>query len=412
MNFIFISPNFPHSYWNFCDRLKKRGVNVLGIGDASYESLLPELKGCLTEYFRVDSLSNYEQVYKAVAYFAFRYGKVDWIESNNEFWLEQDAALRTDFNIKSGVQSSQVASFKSKAAMKPFYAAAGVPTARQIKLSDLAAAKEFISEAGYPVIVKPEIGVGAEATYKISDDKTLEDFFSSLPSVPYVMEEFVCGDIYSYDAIIDSEGNPLFESSAHFPPSVMDVVLENLDMAYYVLDKVPEQLRRRGRATAKAFGVRSRFVHFEFFRLDKAKKGLGRKGDFIGLEVNMRPAGGYTPDMMNFAHSLDVYSIWADMIAGKKASDPDAPSPESYEDLPGNHFCLYYGRRDESRYAHSDSEVLSKYFANLAMHERMPKAISGAMGNQMYTLHAYSQQELDEMIAYLSEKAQLLAYSV
>ena len=141
MNFIFISPNFPHSYWNFCDRLKKRGVNVLGIGDASYESLLPELKGCLTEYFRVDSLSNYEQVYKAVAYFAFRYGKVDWIESNNEFWLEQDAALRTDFNIKSGVQSSQVASFKSKAAMKPFYAAAGVPTARQIKLSDLAAAK-------------------------------------------------------------------------------------------------------------------------------------------------------------------------------------------------------------------------------------------------------------------------------
>ena len=31
MNFIFISPNFPKSYWNFCDRLKKRGVNVLVI---------------------------------------------------------------------------------------------------------------------------------------------------------------------------------------------------------------------------------------------------------------------------------------------------------------------------------------------------------------------------------------------
>ena len=28
MNFIFISPNFPHTYWNFCDRLKKNGVNV------------------------------------------------------------------------------------------------------------------------------------------------------------------------------------------------------------------------------------------------------------------------------------------------------------------------------------------------------------------------------------------------
>ena len=255
------------------------------------------------------------------------------------------------------------------------------------------------------MIVKPEVGVGAEATYKISDDKALEDFFASRPSVPYVMEEFVYGDIYSYDAIIDSEGNPLFESSAHFPPSVMDVVLENLDMAYYVLDKVPEQLRKRGRATAKAFGVRSRFVHFEFFRLDKAKKGLGRKGDFIGLEVNMRPAGGYTPDMMNFAHSLDVYSIWADMICGKKASEAATPSPESYEETPANHFCLYYGRRDATRYLHSDYEVLSKYASHLAMHERMPDAISGAMGNQMYTLHAYSQQELDEMISYLQEKA-------
>ena len=34
MNFIFVSPNFPHTYWQFCDRLKRDGVNVLGIGDA------------------------------------------------------------------------------------------------------------------------------------------------------------------------------------------------------------------------------------------------------------------------------------------------------------------------------------------------------------------------------------------
>ena len=45
MNFIFISPNFPHTYWNFCDRLKKNGVNVLGIGDAPYDGLEDGLKG-------------------------------------------------------------------------------------------------------------------------------------------------------------------------------------------------------------------------------------------------------------------------------------------------------------------------------------------------------------------------------
>ena len=50
MNFIFISPNFPHTYWNFCDRLKRNGVNVLGIGDAPYDGLEDGLKGALTEY--------------------------------------------------------------------------------------------------------------------------------------------------------------------------------------------------------------------------------------------------------------------------------------------------------------------------------------------------------------------------
>ena len=95
MNFIFISPNFPHTYWNFCDRLKKNGVNVLGIGDAPYDGLEDGLKGALTEYYKVDSLENYDQVFRAVAFFSFKYGKIDWIESLNEYWLEQDAQLRT-----------------------------------------------------------------------------------------------------------------------------------------------------------------------------------------------------------------------------------------------------------------------------------------------------------------------------
>ena len=40
MNIIFISPHFPLHFFNFCDRLKHLGANVLGIGDAPYDSLL------------------------------------------------------------------------------------------------------------------------------------------------------------------------------------------------------------------------------------------------------------------------------------------------------------------------------------------------------------------------------------
>ena len=74
MNFVFISPNFPKTYWNFCDRLQKNGVRVLGIGDAPYEELLPELKASLTEYYRVGNLADYDAMVRAMGYFTHRYG--------------------------------------------------------------------------------------------------------------------------------------------------------------------------------------------------------------------------------------------------------------------------------------------------------------------------------------------------
>ena len=394
MNFIFISPNFPQTYWNFCDRLRRRGVTVLGIGDAPYESLSPELKRSLDEYYRADDLTDYAQAFRAVAYYAWKYGKIDWIESNNEYWLELDARLRTDFNVTTGVQLKDIAKFKSKAAQKTWYAKAHVPTARQHKVSTPEAAGAFLAEVGYPVIVKPEIGVGAEATYKVCNDTELDAFFASKPAVPYVMEEFVTGDIYSYDAICDSHGRPLFESSAHFPPSVMDVVNGRLDMPYYVLPEVPGQLRERGRATLKAFGVKSRFVHFEFFRLARARKGLGEIGDFVGLETNMRPAGGYTPDMMNYAHSTDVYTIWADMVVSDKRL-----LPESGDD----HWCVYYGRRDDHAYVHGDEDVQARYGGRMAMTGRIPAAIAPDLGDRMFMAHVRSEEELQEYLRYLSE---------
>ena len=61
-----------------------------------------ELKDSLNVYYKVNSLENYDEVYKAVEYFRDNFGKIDWLESNNEYWLERDARLRTDFNINSG----------------------------------------------------------------------------------------------------------------------------------------------------------------------------------------------------------------------------------------------------------------------------------------------------------------------
>ena len=167
MNFVFVSPHFPKTYWNFCERLHRNGVNVLGIGDAPFDEIPWQLKHCLTEYYRVNDLGNYDEMLRAVAYFTFHYGKIDWLESNNEYWLEMDAQMRTDFNITTGAQNDFIERIKYKSKMKESYIAAGVPVARHHMVSTLTAAKAFIKEVGYPVIVKPDNGCGAEATYKL-----------------------------------------------------------------------------------------------------------------------------------------------------------------------------------------------------------------------------------------------------
>lgn len=214
MNFIFISPQFPHTYWEFCNRLKQNGVTVLGIADAPYESLTPELKDSLTEYYKVDSMEDYDQMFRAVAYFSFKYGKIDWIESNNEYWLEQDARLRTDFNVTTGIQVGQIKSIKEKSEMKKYYSKGEIPTARQVQAArGYSAAAMFAQIVGFPIIGKPDVGVGAGGTHKIHNEEELIAFFKEVPNVEnYVIEEFITGDICSYDAIINSSGEPLFES--------------------------------------------------------------------------------------------------------------------------------------------------------------------------------------------------------
>ena len=411
MNFIFISPQFPHTYWQFCDRLKQNGVNVLGVADAPYETLSPELKSALTEYYRVDNLEDYDQVFRAVAFLSYKYGKIDWIESNNEYWLEQDARLRTDFNVTTGIQSDSIASIKEKSEMKKYYAKGGIPTARQIRASKgVGAVIDFASKTGFPIIAKPDVGVGAGGTHKLHNEGEIHNFFHLMgaDAANYVVEEFVTGDICSYDAIIDSKGRPLFESMTVWPPSIMDIVNKRLDLAYYVSPTLPDQLRVLGRRTIESFGVKSRFVHLEFFRLDRERQGLGHDGDFVALEVNMRPAGGYTPDMINYAHSTDVYKIWADMVAQDQSRLAEELRHDSGNALSipwrEEYFCVFASRRDIYEYQHSHEEILERYSLALVQCERMPDIFHAAMGQQMYTVKVRTEDEKDEFIQFVHAK--------
>ena len=394
-NFIFISPNFPLTYWRFCRELKNNGLRVLGIGDCPYNELTQEQRNSMHEYYKVSSLENYDEVFRAVAFFTFKYGKIDWLESNNEYWLERDAKLRTEFHITSGFQEEDMVRTRYKSGMKAFYAKAGIPTARYHLVKDFGPAKEFANKVGYPVVVKPDNGVGANATYKLRSDDELQYFFNTKDhSVQYIMEEFVNGEVRTYDAIIDSKGEPIFESGNVTCDSLMDVVNEAKDSIFYIVKELPETMKQLGRRTVKAFGVKSRFVHFEYFVLKADQEGLGKKGDIFGLEVNMRPPGGYAPELANFANSVDVYKIWADMIAYDSTLVP----------MNGQHyFCGFCGRRDGKNYKMNHDDIMREYGHKMKLAGRTPDALSGAMANQMYVANYDTEEEMMEAFRRMCE---------
>ena len=110
----------------------------------------------------------------------------------------------------------------------------------------------------------------------------------------------------------------------------------------------------------------------------------------------MRPAGGYTPDMMDYGHATDVYQIWADMITADKRLLP--PSGQ-------DHWCVYASRKDSRTYKHTHDEIMAKYGDRITMCERMPQIMWATMGCMMYMIHAYSEQEVQAFIQFVQEWA-------
>ena len=391
-NFIVISPHFPQTYYRFAEALKNNGFRVLGVGDASYFELPQELRNCLDEYYCCYDMENFENEKRAVICFRNKYGVIDYLESNNEYWLERDSWLRNDFNIPNGVRPDELKYWQHKSLMKELYKKAGVKAADYILVSDPEQMFQFIEKVGYPVFVKPDIGVGASDDYKIEKSEDVYEFFAKKdPNIAYICEQYVTGNIVSFDGICDNEGNVVFCASNVFPPSVADVVKEGRDLFYYTAKDVPADLKKVGLKVIKAFNVKQRFFHLEFFRLTKDIPNLGKVNDIVALETNMRPAGGYTPDLINFSQSVNCYQIYADVMAFNE--NRQDMSMEKY-------FAACASRRDWVSYANDDNSIYEKYRNNICASGRYPDVLSSAMGNRFFMAKFKTLKEVEEFQEY------------
>ncbi len=371
MNYVFISPSFPDNFKYFVNRLNSYGINVFGIASDSFDNLDSDLRDHLSDYYRVNDLENYEEVYRGVAYFAYRFGKIDYIESHNEHWMQLDAQLRTDFNVD-GIKNDWIMRIKKKSEMKKIFESLKLPHDDGSRFETLDEANKLLKKYKYPVCVKPDIGVGAAFTYRLNSNKELESFFESKPDKTFIMEPFNEGDIITYDGLLDKEGKIIFENSLVYSHPVIDIVNDNLDMFYYSDIKISKDLRVMSQKILDVYQLNTRFFHFEFFKSKEGKLSL--------LEVNMRPPGGKTMDMFNFANDFDFYDAYARLVAGL---DVSIPKKKTYSVC---HVGLKTAN-DEKRQLNYDQ--IKEQFNDLIVYEgSMADILSPALGNYCFFLRS------------------------
>jgi len=392
--FIAISPQYPPRLRFFINRLKARGFTVLGVGDADWSCLDEELRADLTEYCRADLAcysgneeldpGRYPGVRSTIEYLSAKYGRPEYLESFNEWWLPLDAAFRQDLDIP-GIKPPELAHLIRKSLMKERFRQAGVAVVDGAPVTDPGGLLAFFNKAGRDIVVKPDRGVGASDTYRIRSEEEAGQFLKIRnPAFPYYMETFIGApgrELYSFDGFTGADGQPVFFTCHYYNDGILEVVGGN-PLSYHNLrtDEIPADLKAAGLAALQAFGLKKSFFHIEFFRVN---------GVCFGLEINARPPGVLTMDMINHSKGIDCWDLYARMCAGEKTGARFA------RDL----VCTYAARVFSRSYRLSHYELLRRYAKEIVLHMPMDSKV---MGDYAYLVLTEDQQQRAEILQQIA----------
>jgi biotin carboxylase len=324
----------------------------------------------------------YDQLVRALGYFTHKHGKLHRVESLNEYWLATEARLRDDFNLV-GIRGHQIDAIRRKSMMKNGFRKAGVVVAPGRVVHDLDTARALIKEIGYPVVAKPDAGVGALDTFRLDSDADLTALFEAPLPADYILEGFVTGAIVSFDGLTDREGGIVFATAHSFSQGIMETVNEGRHISYTSLREIPPGLEELGRRCVDAFEARERFFHIEFFHQGGE--------DYVGLEINMRPPGGFTTDMFNYACDIDIYQAWAELLV----------HDQRRLDYTRKYHCTYASRKHGIHYRYSHEEILARFGAEIVKLASVPGVFSSALGDMGYIFRSESLARNEEIIRFI-----------
>ncbi|MFW2380288.1 MAG: ATP-grasp domain-containing protein [Acidimicrobiales bacterium] len=311
MNVILLEPSFPDNQKQFARALAEVGATVIGIGERPKDWLDDDVKGWLSHYEQVDSVTNDDSVERVVRWVQDRLW-VDRLEATVEAHTMTAARVRERCTIP-GTSVRTAFLCRDKPAMKEVLRAAGVACARSLGTADTSEIRAFADEVGYPLIIKPPDGAGASGTHRVDNDAELEaalEASSVHHGAAVAVEEFMDGHEGFYDTI-SVDGRVVHEFVSHYYPNVLEAMRTRWISPQFIatnrLDSVADydEVKVMGRQVIEALGIGTSATHMEWF--------AGPKG-LVFSEIGCRPPGVRAWDLYGAGNDLDLYREWAQLL--------------------------------------------------------------------------------------------------
>ena len=309
MNVVFVEPAFPATQRHFVRALRDVGATVIGLGERPADGLDDELRGWMSDYVRVDNVTDVGHVTDAVRWLQSRLW-VDRLETTIEAHTLPIAHVREATSIP-GTSSRTAWLCRDKPSMKQALREAGVPTAASTAADSAEEVYAFADAVGFPLILKPRTGAGALDTAKVDGRDQLRAALDGMGAADSIaVEEFVEGHEGFYDTL-SVDGDPKLDFVSHYFPNVLEAMRTRWISPQFVatnrVDTVADyqQLRELGRRVNEALGIGTTATHMEWF--------FGPKGLRFS-EIGCRPPGVGAWDLYSAGNEIDLYRAWADSV--------------------------------------------------------------------------------------------------
>jgi len=261
---------------------------------------------------RASNITSAESLSVAAHKLVRRFGRPHRILAINEQIQIPVAHLREAFGVE-GMSPETITGFRDKGKMKQAFRAAGVPCARHVAARSKSEAREFVAEVGYPVCIKPIDGAAAQATFKVLGSEVLEEILQAsalCQNNPIQIEEYIRGTEHSFETL-SLDGQHLWHSLTHYHPTPLKV-MRNPWIQWNILsprdldDPRYDDIKEAGTKALSCLNMETGLTHLEWFRRSD--------GTVAVNEVAARPPGAEIVTLMNRAHDIDLYTIWARLM--------------------------------------------------------------------------------------------------